>query len=332
MQSLDTASRREAARSKTTGEFGHQSRTAPDTPDVTTVISMAQQAVRRELRASYTSDGRSSLDVDDLVQEVCAEYYAALAKRRADYAVTDGVHVPAPIQSPKGFVTVIARRTIARIATPAATSSREWAARERFFARLAEITETEQRDVSQNEWHAIAHEVRMSFPPGLRPHPRYYMGSIEDVSEPIDENMALADHRLVNDDEFDSGSVADRALDMAESGRLADARKLAYDAIAEHRGLPVGRHGEITERRAGNARRAVEARGGVAGTMRAYVADPKAFTSKEVEAIFGPFTRSEEPDARQQIAEAFVALDLHAPMLYDAAVQSATIARVRARR
>lgn len=327
---LDTVSRREQARSQFTGQFGTQDRTGPsdDFNAHLDVHSIVQKAVATELHKRYSLQS-DAIDFDDLVQEVCVAYYESMNRRRSDYAVAHGLHEARPVQNVEGFVTIIARRTIARVLTPAAVSGRDWQARRIFHGRIAELEADGRREVHQAERDAIAEEVRMSFPANKRPRDGYHLTS-SDLSLD-DENFVfdVAAPEHVEAEDFEAGSVGDRVLDMAERGETREARNHAWDAIAELRGAPAARHGEITERRALNARKVTTGFGGAHRAMAAYLDHPERLSTREADAMFAPFTDGDNPASRRKIAATFKDLGNHADALYDAAVGAATIARIR---
>lgn len=291
------------------GQFAHRHH-----PESTTELSDEgiARAINKATRASNALARRYGLDADDLRQDTLLAYVTQVHKSGEE-----------TITNPNGYIETIARKhAVSSMMGTNRTEVRQALAA--FNARINAEAQLAGRDLTAEERDVIAEQVRQAQKPGRR--------APEGFHRPI-RHLPL-DTAIVGDlvDEgtpatgrgFEPTSVAAKAERLLAEGKRVEARRLAWDAIAEGHGAPLVAVGTISEVAATNARRTVSEAGGVVAIVDA--TPPDAPLSPEAQAVLAPFGAISQLD-QDRVFDLLTTYPAVADQLWETALSRATVAR-----
>lgn len=193
----------------------------------------------------------------------------------------------------------------------------DFQAAEMFRRAAAQLEEDSGEPLTFRQREELAEQISKRWPAGSRPRQGFH----EQVThEQIQDDSFHGESRSrshAHDWEKDPDSAYNRLLDTS-SGNAR--RRLAFNALAEVRGIPPQPIDSLSRRQADHVRRLIPDR---AAIMRAISDWDRGVSSQTCEAFFRPFGAS-EPDHRDQIADLVSSMPEKAEEIFGFALAGAT--------
>ncbi len=281
---------------------------------------------------------RLGVDADELCQSAMLAYFEADASRGRKQ---DGDSVSASsgvAENPRGYIHGVSRRIAAQMLN-GKRRSEDSRAQVVFRERESEAEQKLNRRLTETEAEAIAAEIRASMLPKRRPSPGFQrprqVVPWDKLTQTTQENM---EHSMsaaaveVNEQEFAAGSAGEQAEKLVDRGGrsgFVQARRLAYDVMAEKIGGPAIARGTVTEYSAQASRKVLADAGGVRAVVNAWRAGDT--TTEQEKALFVPF-KVDGPHiaARKSVSATLVASGAYADDVWASAMTAATRPHTRA--
>lgn len=281
-----------------------------DMDGITETQRLARNFIRRYGLHDHTVNGY--MTADDLTQDAVMAYLVASQTERPE-----GVELP---------VGVIAKRSIIRALDSGSRRSKGDHSAMKLFDQSRVKRESElDRPMTSVELDDLAQAVRMSLPASHRPgvgfhRPNVSIAKFDLMAEGKRDEVLFrtsSDEATAVTDDFSNGSFGDRAMQFKSDGNQVAARALAWDAIAEHSGVPLCTTTPIGKRAAIRARSNVAQAGGPLSCAQSYLETGK--TTDDFFAPFGPI----DDDARRAVCETLTRHESYADDLWRIAISQA---------
>lgn len=302
------------------------------------VLRYAQQAV-----SSSTRNLRSATpaDVDDMVQELATQYIARRQRVMAAWEngedLADGSQIL--LANPGAYMQVMSKGIVQVHLTGMDQSSDRGALKE-YLERRSAAEQTLRRHLTDTECDELANDVRQRQPPQRRAKQGFHHGPTRPPASWTSGDEAGGIAGLdgsewgaggVSELDFDEGSRAAAVMASVGAGTAAaraDARRNAWNAVAEMRNAPEVAAQSMTESEAAQCRVAIKNCGGAVAVARMWSAET-AESAADVEgcrALFKPFANADDFESQARIANTVIDLG-HCDGLHDSAIAAATIPR-----
>ena len=282
---------------------------------------------------------RLGVDADELCQSAMLAYFEADASRERKQD-SDSASAPSGgvAENPRGYIHGASRRIAAQMLN-GKRRSEDSRAQVVFREREAEAEQKLNRRLTETEAGAIAAEISASMLPKRRPSPGFQrprqVVPWDKLTRATQENM---EHSMstsaveVNTQEFAAGSAGEQAEKLVDQGGrsgFVQARRLAYDVMAEKIGGPPVARGTVTEYSAQASRKVLADAGGVRAVVNAWRAGDT--TTEQEKALFVPF-KVDGPHiaARKSVSATLVASGAYADDVWASAMTAATRPHARA--
>ena len=283
-------------------------------------IRASQRTLERTARSITSSYRIDPENADDIVQDSWV-HLLERAERHDDLA--DRL-------DEKAFLGLVARKYGNDYGNDARFGLRheDFRARRMLRARLADL-EAEGTHLNKTQIEQLAGQIRMSFPPGRRPKPDYYVEfsqlSLDAPVGGVDGEDTLGSILVAEtEDEGDeTEQAAARALHYLEVGdkSVADTRKQMWGILTSRNpGTPQPVIGCITRRAANRARDIVTQGGGVHALAMKWL-DGHASKDEDA-ALFAPFGQL-DASGRNKVVDAIDEFDSRAELTWRSALSAA---------
>jgi hypothetical protein len=263
---------------------------------------------------------RYGVDSDENTQDTLVAYLVASQRR---------VETAGPIANLNGYIHSTAR-TMAQKAMSGAERSEVRSAMMEFTQMSADQSQQLGRVLTQGESDALAEDIRSRqkarrrAPEGFHRPVRVVPLSLDDHGDAVQQDSSESDDDL---DAFGEGSLGELAERLCDSGKKSEARRIAWDALAEMSDAPMVTHGSMTEAQSAKARRLV---GEVGGPGAAAEEWNQGLSRPETrDALFAPFGDPDD-NGRDAVVEILTQHSAFADSLWEAAVLAATVQRKEA--
>lgn len=302
------------------------------------IAQFAAEAARNEA-------GRypGQIDRDDLAQEAALEYVKR-RKKNLDAIASGDVSAEQSavlLSHPGPYIQTIAHGLAQRVVT-GFEQSYERSAIKGYLDAKRSLEQHLGRALTGAEEDDLATQIRDDQPPGRRAKEGFHRTapgtvSLDDEDGP-DRLSKMAAAGATGTDLGTSGGGGDvpegtmaaallDAIDAGEANARADARRNAWAAVAEMRGVPNVIAESLSESEAAAARRALNDHGGAVAVARMWSAET-AETPAQIaacEALFVPFGGTTDFDDQEAIVATLISLrDSGADQMFDFAIGSAT--------
>lgn len=302
----------------------------------TDLLDAADPAAERELFSRFSGSARHwgnrlGVDVDDLLQDTAVEFYTTLARQRPESDPQPGLNGrevvvsvrPAGMANPGGWIHRIAYNIAAR-RVAGTSASADLAALREYRTRRDEAENRLGRGLSGAESDALADEIRFSRPPRRRPTAGFHRRVRTVSTDAMERDWDLpAEPDHVDGGEFAAhthGALAERVLtERGASGRAA-AKGLAWDAVADVTGAPIGVPEILNPTAARQASRLVDEAGGACAVARRWRENP---ADPSESALFAPFGQLDEGE-RAAVVRTIRRSGGHGDQVWAAALRAAT--------
>jgi len=327
------------------GQFAAHGHTEPDValaeepPAPTNDPPTAAELFEQAQRSGRFWSRRLGVDAEDLCQAAMLAYCEAKASHEKKQGI-DSAAAPsgAAAENPRGYIHGVSRNIAAQMLN-GKRRSEDSRAQVVFREREAEAEQKLNRRLTGAEAEAIAAEISASMPPTRRPsagfqRPRQVV-PWDKLTQATQKNM---EHSMstsaveVNTQEFAAGSAGEQAEKLVDQGGrsgFVQARRLAYDVMAEKIGGPPVARGTVTEYSAQASRKVLADAGGVRAVVNAWRAGDT--TTEQEKALFVPF-KVDGPHiaARKSVSATLVASGAYADDVWASAMTAATRPHARA--
>lgn len=303
-----------------------------------------EMIARFAAEAARNEAGRypGQIDRDDLAQEAAMHYVKRRNENLDALANGDISHAQSAVllSHPGPYIQTIAHGLAQREVT-GLDQSYERSAIKGYLDAKRGLEQHLGRDLTGAEEDDLAAQIREDQPPGRRAKEGFHRTSPGTVSLDDEDGpdrlskMSTADATgtdigTAGGGDVPEGTMAARLLDAIDAGEAnarADARRNAWAAVAEMRGVPNVLAESLSESEAAAARRALTDHGGAVAVARMWSAET-ASTPGEIaacNALFAPFGGTTDFDDQEAIVATLISLrDSGADQMFDFAIGSAT--------
>jgi hypothetical protein len=255
---------------------------------------------------------RYGVDGDEITQDTIIAYLDTSRRRGED----------SPIANVNGYVHSTAR-SIANAAMAGTGRSEVRAAMTEFRELTAAQSQQLGRLLTTAESDALANDIRnrqklrRRAPEGFQ-RPVHFV----DIDNHPEAQSVVA--QSAESAEFQAGSISEMAERLCDSGKKKEARRIAWDALAEISDVPMVTPGSLTELESAKARRLVTEASGAGAAAQEWNQGLSHPSTRD--ALFAPFGDLDD-NGRDAVAHMLTQHRHFADSLWDAAVTAATAKR-----
>lgn len=259
-------------------------------------LAMAKDAAEYWQRRYDQASKSNTVSADDIAQETMLQVMIRLEKGSA-------------VSDFRQLVSSVAANVTVR-ATQNKFRAEDRRAYRQFTDKVGAYEAKTGRTPSQKEQDVLAQEVLDEWhDPRHRPTKDFRTPLTVDASldRPIGEGSEVTPGSLLASPEtpdqyIEPGSFMDRAFDRHEAKGVApksEAKRLAWNAVAERNGTPLSQEGSLSQRKVTEVRRAIDERGGALAASRDY---DLGLDNEATQALFAPFGEVND-DQKDQIVD-----------------------------